>query len=75
MTTTILAAVGATVLLLQAATRIPPALADLLRALIPVRRALSELLSQPNPLQQGSPTRPASDLPEPESIGRDNPRA
>ncbi|MGV9387325.1 hypothetical protein ACWDRB_66965 [Nonomuraea sp. NPDC003707] len=44
MTTTILATIGAIVLLLQTATRIPPALTDLLRALIPVREALRELL-------------------------------
>ncbi|MEV4251419.1 hypothetical protein AB0J63_49570 [Streptosporangium canum] len=55
MTTTILATIGATVLLLQTAARIPPALTDLLRALIPVRQALRELLHQPDSFQQPPP--------------------
>lgn len=42
-TTTILAAIGATVLILQTATRLPPALADLLRSLRLVRDALHDL--------------------------------
>ncbi|MEV4115136.1 hypothetical protein [Nonomuraea sp. NPDC049695] len=54
MTTTILAMIGTTVLLLQTATRVPPALTDLLRALIPVRRALHELRHQPDSTQQPS---------------------
>jgi hypothetical protein len=45
MTTTILAAIGAAVLILNAATRLPAALAELLRSLHLVRDALRELRS------------------------------
>ncbi|MEV4360128.1 hypothetical protein [Nonomuraea sp. NPDC049625] len=55
MTTTILTTIGATVLLLQTAARIPPAVTDLLRALIPVRQALRELLHRPQSSQQPPP--------------------
>ncbi|MGN9840566.1 hypothetical protein ACTMTI_20815 [Nonomuraea sp. H19] len=43
MTSTILAAIGAAVLILHTATRLPRALADLLRAFLPVVAALREL--------------------------------
>lgn len=55
MTTTILAAIGAAVLILNAATRLPTALAELLRSLHLVRDALRELRS---PLS-GSADKPA----------------
>ncbi|WP_169978154.1 hypothetical protein [Microbispora sp. H10836] len=55
MTTTILATIGATVLLLQAAARVPSALTDLVRALIALRQALHELLRRPDASQQPSP--------------------
>ncbi|MEU5863665.1 hypothetical protein ABZ815_21010 [Nonomuraea sp. NPDC047529] len=55
MTTTILTTIGTAVLLLQTATRIPPALTDLLRALIPVREALRELLHRQDSSQQPPP--------------------
>lgn len=55
MTTTILATIGAVVLLLETATRVPPALTDLVRALIPVREALHELLRQPDSSQKLHP--------------------
>ncbi|SDM71062.1 hypothetical protein [Nonomuraea jiangxiensis] len=61
MTTTILTTIGATVLLLQTATRIPPALTDLVRALIPVREALRELLHrQDHPSSPHHPDQSAS---------------
>jgi hypothetical protein len=41
MTTTILATIGAVVLLLETATRVPPALTDLVRALIPTNFSAS----------------------------------
>ncbi|MEO3861421.1 hypothetical protein [Acrocarpospora sp. B8E8] len=43
MTTTILAAIGALTLILHTAARLPHALADLLRAFLPVINALDEL--------------------------------
>jgi hypothetical protein len=43
MITTILAAIGATVLILQTASQLPPALADLLRSLRLVRDAVHDL--------------------------------
>ncbi|WP_214105461.1 hypothetical protein [Acrocarpospora catenulata] len=43
MTSTILAAVGALTLILHTATRLPAALAELLRAFLPVIAALTEL--------------------------------
>ncbi|GAA4049266.1 hypothetical protein [Nonomuraea soli] len=42
-TTTILAAIGALILILHTATRIPAALAELLLACLPLLRAVSEL--------------------------------
>jgi hypothetical protein len=48
MTATILTTIGATVLILQAAARIPPAVTDLLRAFVPLREALRELLRRPD---------------------------
>ncbi|MGP3919033.1 hypothetical protein [Nonomuraea sp. 10N515B] len=43
MTSTILAALGAAVLILHTATRLPVALADLLRACLPLAHALRDL--------------------------------
>ena len=56
MTTTILAAIGATVLILQTASQLPPALADLLRSLRPVRDAVHDLRTpSPNPPDKPTP--------------------
>jgi GMP synthase-like glutamine amidotransferase len=50
MITTILAAIGATVLILQTASQLPAALADLLRSLQLVREAVHSLrIPPPNP--------------------------
>ena len=48
MTTTILAAIGATILILQIASQLPPALADLLRSFRLVRDAFHDLRNPPS---------------------------
>ncbi|MFI0452696.1 hypothetical protein [Actinomadura sp. 6N118] len=60
MTTTLLTVIGATALLLQAALRIPAALTDLIRALLPLRQALHELRN-PTDLNQTPPTHTTDD--------------
>ncbi|MBA2897746.1 hypothetical protein [Nonomuraea soli] len=62
-TTTILAAIGALILILHTATRIPTALADLLRACLPLLHAVHDvrtaLRARPPHTGPGSGTTPA----------------
>ncbi|WP_170990730.1 hypothetical protein [Herbidospora galbida] len=56
MTTTILAAIGALTLILHTAARLPQALADLLRAFLPVIAVFAELRAA---LSRGRRRRPS----------------
>ncbi|MFB9877572.1 hypothetical protein ACFFMN_06485 [Planobispora siamensis] len=71
-TTTILAAIGALTLILHTASRIPAALADFLRACLPLLRVINDLraaLSRPHPqtdnaLPPADDSLPDNDCPE-----------